>query len=405
MVEKILHWLIGCAEFEIIGDHARFLNITAKSGFSLWGFCKRDGTACVTCRARDYKRLRPLARRCHVRLKCRRKSGLPFYVNRILHRKGMVIGVGCAVAIYAFLGSFVWGVSVQGTDTLTDFSVLNAAKKSGVYIGVSKKDFVPRLAAHNIIAELPELKWAAVNTDGCFVEISVSESAQTPQITDDTVWSNIVAGRAGTVLSIEAEHGRPEVSVGDTVAEGDLLISGLYQEKLDPYSPVPDDPYHSLGAARGSVIAETYREFTVEIPSVISKQQSTGRRQVNWFFNAFGLRLPLGLNTIPQGDFRAYSKTNILTALGTPLPVSIERDVYELTEQIDVQLTEEQQRQTALLQLREAQREALPDGGKVLTEELSFEISSEGCVLTARCRCEEEIAVLREVLVNQTKNE
>lgn len=402
MIERFFHWLIGFAEFEICGDYARFLNMTARSGFSLWGFSKSEDAARACCRARDYRRLRPLAHRCGVRLCCKRKCGLPFYVRLALRRKGMVVGSACAAAIYVFLGSFVWGISVKGTQTLTDRAVMDSAGSNGVYIGAAKSSFVPRLSARGIISDLPELKWAAVNTDGCFVEIAVSESAETPGITDDTKWSNIVAAKAGKILAIEAEHGRPEVAIGDIVAEGDLLISGLYQEKTDPYAPVPDDPYQSLGAARGRVIAETYREFTVQVSPIKRVQRLTGEKKTNSLLNVFGLRLPLGLNTTPQKDCQTYSRVHTLTALGTELPISLERDIYRFTEEYDKTLSEEEQKQEAVFKLREAQRAALPEKGKILSEQLDFNFSQEGCTLTAKCRCEEEIALLLEISVNHT---
>ncbi len=93
----------------------------------------------------------------------------------------------------------------------------------------------------------------AVNTDGCFLEISLQESAEAPEVTDDSQWSNVVATRAGTVLSVEAQRGRPAVHPGDTVEAGELLIAGLYSRTANPYSPPPEKLYQILGPAPGGV--------------------------------------------------------------------------------------------------------------------------------------------------------
>lgn len=405
MLEKVFHLLTGYARFEITGDSVRFLNMAAKSGFGLWGFSRREGKLCARCRARDYKRLRPLARRCGARLRCVKKRGLPFQLRRLWLRKGMAAGVLCGIGLYFFLSSFVWGVSVSGTEILNDRQVLEAARESGVYVGARKDSFAPRLAAHSIINDLPKLEWASVNTNGCFVEVAVEEGAQKPEITDDLEWSNIVASRAGTVRAIEAERGRPEVVLGDTVREGELLISGLYQERLDPYSPPPKEPFKALGAARGSVTAETYREFTVQVSAVKREQFPTGEKRVNAFLHVFGLRIPLGLNEIPQEECRAYSEISVLTALDTSLPLSLERDVYEFLEEKDETLSEEKLKEAALLKLREAQRAAITPGGRVVREELEYSFPEGMCILSAKCRCEEEIGEVRKVLVNQTESE
>lgn len=403
MTTKIIHLLTGYAKFEIHGDSARFINMAARSGLALWGFSTENGVHTCCCRAADYKKLRQYARRSSAKLHCTEKHGAPFYTAKLLKRKGLLIGGACGIALYIFLGSFVWGVTVTGVDTLTDKAILTSAKSNGIYIGASRQSFSPRVAARGIVADLPELKWASVNTNGCFVEISVSESAKKPEITDDTKWSNITAGRAGTIVAIEAEHGRPEVKIGDTVAEGDLLISGLYQEEIDPYSPPPDDPYQSLGSARGRVLAETYREFTVQVATETTTAQPTGQRQKNSSVNIFGVRLPLGINTVPQGEFTSYTKVKNLCVLGTQLPISLETTVYAFTEEAPRTLTKSEAEQTALLKLREAQKATLPTGGTVHSEELSYTHTNGVCILTAKCRCIEEIGVLREVLLNPTE--
>lgn len=399
MLERIFHLLTGYAEFEIKGDSARFLNIAAKSGFGFWGFAKREGKALVSCKAREYRRLRPVARRCHVRLHCVRKRGLPFQTRRLWMRKGLLAGALGGAALYAFLGSFLWGVNVSGTELLSDRQILDAARQSGVYEGVPKDSFSPKGASHQIVTLVPGLNWVSVNTDGCFAEIAVGEGEEKPEITDDAKWSNMVASRAGTILKVEAERGRPEVHPGDTVQEGDLLISGLYQEEVDPYGPQPDKPLETLGAARGRVLAETYREFTVQVSAVKRETVPDGRKKVNASLTVFGIRIPLGLHAVPEEECRAYTETSSLTALGVSLPLTLERDVYEFTQESSRALDEEELKAAALLKLREAQKAAVAEGGRIVKEELEYSFPDGLCILSAKCRCEEEISVKQEILV------
>lgn len=400
MLEKVFHWMSGSVKFLILGDAARFLNMAAKSGWGFWDFGREEGLASASCRPRDYLRLRPLARKSRARLRCVEKRGLPFRLVKLKKRPGMVVGALCAAAVFWFLSGCVWGVRVSGTETLGDSVVLTAARNNGVYPGARKSSFVPRLAAHGIMGELQGLDWATVNTDGCYVEVAVREAERTPEVTDDTILSNIVATRAGTVLAVEAERGRPEVAPGDTVQAGDLLISGSYQEKLDPWSPVPDDPFEEIGAARGRVIGETYREFAVQVSAVKKTVVPTGRRQVNRAVSVFGLRIPLGLNAEPAGEWRRYEKTTRVSALGVELPLAFEREIYEFTEESARTLTEDELKDAALYKLRKAQRAEIAPGGRVLKEELTFSFPDGMCVLSARCRCEEEISRVQKVLVD-----
>ena len=99
-------------------------------------------------------------------------------------------------------------------------------------LGVSLKGLDAKAAALAIQNDLPGVTWLSINTGGCFVEISLRESVEAPEVVDDREWSNMVATRPGTILSIQAERGRPVVSPGDTVEAGQMLSAGLYEHCL-----------------------------------------------------------------------------------------------------------------------------------------------------------------------------
>lgn len=399
MVEKIFHQLTGCAEFTIQGDTARFLNLAAKSGFGFWNFRREGEKMLVCCRAGEYKKLRPLARRCRVKLRCEKKWGAPFLLRRLWLRPGLVAGALCAMGLFLFLNSFVWNVRVSGAETYGDGPVLAAARSAGVYPGAGRSSFDPKLAAREIIGELEGLKWAAVNTNGCFIEVAVGEASPAPEFTGREGWSNMIASRAGTILSVEAELGRPEVKPGEAVEQGQLLISGLYEEQLDPWDPRAANPLRTIGPARGRVLAETHREFTVQVSAERKEQRLTGEKQVNRALEIFGVRIPLGLNTVPKEDFRLSHEDVPLKALGVELPVILRQEVYQFTEESRRTLDKAELEQAALLKLRELQKEALPEGSSVLKEELSWSFPEGMCILTDKCRCRENIGLIQEVLV------
>lgn len=399
MLEQVFHLLSGYVEFEVRGNAPRFFNVAAKSGFPLWGFRQEGEVKVCRGKAGDYPRLRPVCRRCKVSLRLRKKRGIPFQANRLIARKGLLIGAVLGIGLYVFLSGFVWGVSVRGSETVTDREILNAAARYGVYPGTGKGELNLNRAASGVLSQIPKLSWAAVNDDGCYLEIVVKEGEEKPEIADDSRWSNIVATREGRVAEIRAEHGRPEVSLGDTVEKGDLLISGLYQEVVDPWGPQPDSPLQTQGAARGSVKAETYREFTVQVSGEKKLWVPQGAVQKNKSLLLFGLRLPLGLNLAPQGEGHGARELRPLQALGTTLPVSLETETFQPMRQEKRTLSEEEMKAAALLKLRQAQRAQISPGGRVLTEELSYGFSQGICVLQAKCRCLEEIGEVKEILV------
>ena len=399
MMERLAHFLTGWVEFEARGNGPRFLNAAARSGVEFWGFRREEGCLVLRGKARQYGCLRPLFRRCGIRPKLRCRGGLPFFIARLWRQKGLAVGSLLGVGVYLFLSGFCWGVTVTGAETLPDSQVLEVARQHGVSLGVSLKGLDAKAAALAIQNDLPGVTWLSINTGGCFVEISLRESVEAPEVVDDREWSNMVATRPGTILSIQAERGRPVVSPGDTVEAGQMLIAGLYEQEQDPYSPPPEDPYQILGAARGSVRALTYREFTVEVPQEKVVDSPTGQRWEAYSLVVFGLRIPLGLNTFPEEGVSQWKESTPWSPLGKDLPLVWEKTTYVSLEEERVLLEEEAWKEAALLQLRQLQREELPAGSKVVEEDLTYQFQDGVCVLTAQCRCEEEIGEVRKISV------
>ncbi len=400
MLEKLFHWLFGYARFRVVGDGARFFTICAKSRIGLWGYRRESGQAMACVRAREYRKLRRISRRAGVRLRVMERKGLPFWLQRLSRRKGLVMGALCGAALYVFLSGFTWGVTVSGTQKLPDSLILDAARHCGIYVGSRLDGQSPRGANAGIQTQVAGLSWVGVNTDGCFTHILVNESSERPRLAEKGGWSNIVAAREGQVVEIQAASGRPEVALGDTVVKGQLLISGLYQERQDPWAEPLEDPLQVTGQARGSVVAETYREFTVQVSAKKNERLETGWVQSRYTLCLFGLRIPLGMPFGEAGEnVRCWQETYQAKALGTVLPLSIQREARAYGEKQVRVLSEEEQKEQALLKLRQAQRAGIAPGGRVAQEELVFSFTEGACILQAKCRCREEIGVVQEILV------
>lgn len=401
MLEKIFHLLSGYAEFRVEGDSAssaRFFTIAAKSRIGLWGYRRKDGAPVARVKAREYRKLRGACRRSGLRVRLLKKRGVPFQLHRLRKRKGLVLGALGGGMLYIFLSGFLWGVSVSGTELLPESRILGSAAHYGLEQGRPMGKVSPRHASQGILAEVPELSWVGINTDGCFVEIAVKEGQPQPEREDVPGWSNIVASREGKVVEIQAESGRPEVALGEAVEQGQLLISGLYEEEQDPWAEPVKDPLQVIGPARGSVVAETYRTFTVHVGAAKEEWVETGEEESRYSLYFLGMRLPLGL-PLPEGAGRTYRERKPLKVLDTELPVAWEKEARVSLEERTHELSEEEQEVQALLKLREAQRAEIAEGGEVIEEELEFHYADGLCILQARCRCREEIGIIREIMV------
>lgn len=398
MLTGIYRWLTGYVEFLVEGDGARLFSMAAKRGLLLWDFKRRNGAACARIRPGEYRRLRPLCRRCGAVCRVKRKRGMPFQLARLWARKGLILGTLLGAVLYWYLSGFIWGVSVSGTEKLLPRQVLEAAADSGVYVGAHRESLRAENPEGKLQSLLPGLSWVSVNTDGCFAEVAVKEAAPKPEPEKKDELSNIVAARAGKIVKLEAHEGRPEALIGETVFEGQLLIAGLYEEQPDPWNPNPPEPYRRTGAARGSVIAETYREFTVQVSGTEFRPVESGQSSELWL-EVFGIKIPLGLFGEYDGPKRSWTEVRQCELLGVELPLGLRRRTTVYLEERERPLTRKEQKAAALRKLRDIQRSQLPPGSSIRREELDFTFSDGLCILSSKCRCWEEIGRLEKILV------
>lgn len=396
MLVEISRLLQGYVSFELKGDSNRFINLAVKKGIVLWGFQKDETGARANVKAGEYRKLWAVKRRCGITMRHTQKHGLVFQTERLRRRKGLMIGAALMIAVYMFLSSFIWDVQVAGNDTLTDAQVLAAASGRGVSAGVLKKSIEPEMTARQLMLDLQDVSWITVNTNGCSVEIRLKELLEKPEYAAGENPANIVANQAGRILSITAESGMTRVKVGDMVESGQVLITGVYTENIDPYVQKQAPIKTFLVAARGEVTAETAHEFVAEV-SMYQQEEVVRRERSNSYLNFFGLLVPLGLQATANGEYRVYEENNPLVLLDRAMPVGILNRNYVFYETQEKQLPQEEMRRLALYKLREQQKELLGETAKITEETLSYQFADGTCTLTAVCRCEEKIGISNEI--------
>ena len=99
--------------------------------------------------------------------------------------------------------------------------------------GVSRGCFWPSLSADlvrsRMMTLLPQIGWMTVNVSGSRAIVLVSEREEKPEIYLESAAADIVAGRTGIVTQLSVLSGRPLVSPGQSVLEGETLVSGVME--------------------------------------------------------------------------------------------------------------------------------------------------------------------------------
>lgn len=313
VTRDILNFIFGCVEFTAEnGFTERFINSCTVNNIPLWDVVKKDGILSAKTTAKGYRRIRLPAKKSSMNVHIKRKYGLPFFINRYSRRTALISGFIIAFLLLVFLTGHVWIIEVSGNEHLTDNEVLEAFEESGLKIGKRINNLKFPQIESAAMQKLGNASWAAVTIRGCTAEIKVRELMKTPEIETHHGTSNIVASKDGQIEIIEVYRGSATVKVGQPVLEGELLISGITESRLQT---------NLFTDADGYAVAKT----NIKVKSVTDKKITVCTPEEKKVWSIFFLGAEI---FPPKEDGDCYIHRSRLKINGKEMPFGINYRLY-----------------------------------------------------------------------------
>lgn len=206
--------------------------------------------------AHDMEKLNAVMQRCGCDYRVNAKKGALWYPTSLIKRTVLFSGLILFVLVALWLPSRILFITVEGNQTIPDKYILECAKDCAITFGSSRRTVRSEQSKNMLLSKIPQLQWVGINTSGCVANILVREGTTRHEIPTEASVSSIVASRDGVIQSIDVLHGTKTCSVGQTVKQGDLLISGYTDCGLKV----------NAEAAEGEVFAYTTRDLQVIAP-------------------------------------------------------------------------------------------------------------------------------------------
>ncbi len=365
----------------------RFLNLCAKNNISVWDAHVNINEISGKMYAKDYKTIKTIAKKSCMRLKVKKRYGLPFLIRRYRHRYGIPIGVFLFFMIIWFLSGFCLNISINGNADIPKEKVLASLNSSGVYLGARIKNIDPQKARQDFLIKNQQFSWAAFNIKGCFVDVELVKTEKKPTKTKLKSPCNIVAKTDGKILKIKAYSGRVSVKIGEAVAKGDLLVSGAIELTNKTTKFVNSD---------AEIIAQTRHSLEVFVPFKYKQKiydESIKKRSVLTIAN---INIPLFFGEI---DKPYIAKQNIknFSFLGTQLPIKKTTAHFKKIYNKPIILDESTAKQIATSKMKEKSQKQLKNTITSVESE-SFKKKSNGILHKKVFICEENIAAYKKIL-------
>lgn len=268
---RLWNFLAGYVMIRVEGlSLEKFLNLASEQGVVIVSAKRISYTVLsAVVSARGFKKLQSIAAEKYS-ISLIKQAGIPYQFSRLILRKVLFAGLVVIIAGVFAASLFVWEVKISGLEYNEAAALKEELAELGIYGGAVKSIIDTKEAEKRLLIDHPEYAWLNIRLHGAVADVEVVPAIPVPKIVDDTRPCNIVAAKDALIVSVTAMTGRARVKKGDTVREGDVLISGLV---WDPGMT------RMLFAARGEVIGSVWYSGEASAPLYRKAQSKTGRMQ------------------------------------------------------------------------------------------------------------------------------
>lgn len=362
------------------------LNLLANEKIEFWDITRTDELHYeISVLPKSAAQVEALALRAYCTVTLSRRSGFLHDLRRLLRRPVLAFGTALVLFLSFFLQSFVWTVEVQGPETVHDEEILRALEEEGIHFGAWGKDVDYKALRDRLLLRLPELSWVAVNRAGG--KLTVFATARRFAASEKSPYpaANVIAVRDAVLTEVTILEGMRLCKVGDTVREGQVLVSAFEDYGLCLRGV----------CARAEIYGQTWREMTLVSPSVTCEKRYTGRewKQISLLLGRKRINL-CGNSGISDANCDKMISVKELALPDCEIPLTIETATYREYELVPVPVQNAKTELTAAFERQTVQEMV---AGTITSADYAFSESGGLFILRVQAVCTEMVARLQPV--------
>ena len=237
----------------------RFVNLCRNNGIELRHLVRRENAIQMEIDAENFKKLRPLVRKTHVKIHILDRQGPAFFFYRHKKRWWFLFGAAVCTGVIYVMSLFVWQIDIDGNRKYTDALILQALAKMDVKTGCRKSEIDLPKIEEELRIMYNEITWVSASIAGTKLQIELREGdlkisgssggGQTGNVkrvenrennpktqngeSETDLPANLVADEDAIITNLVVRRGTVAVRYGDEVKKGDVLIEGkvyIYNE-------------------------------------------------------------------------------------------------------------------------------------------------------------------------------
>ena len=318
-------------------DPTGALQAIRRSGITLWNVTMLgEYTWEFTLDRIDHKRLLHLTQKRGENCVTIKKFGFYWTMLEFLKRPVLIFGIIMLLVLSLWVPSRIFFVQVTGNISIPDRQIIEYAKECGIIFGASRRQVRSEQVKNKLLAGMPQLQWAGINTSGCVAYIYVRERIPEHEETQSNGVCSIVASSDAVITEITVRKGNGLCKPGQAVKSGQVLISGYTD------CGICIQAVH----AEGEIIGLTQRTLTVLFPLDRLKKTDAyaSEKKYSLIIGKKQINLSQDSGILGMTCDKIYEQKSITLPGGFCLPISLvcETLIYYHTEETEATASEKQ---------------------------------------------------------------
>ena len=206
----------------------RFVNLCRNNGIELRHLIRKENAIQMEIDAENFKKLRPLVRKTHVKIHILNRHGPAFFFYRHKRRWWFLLGMTVFAGMIYILSLFVWQIDIDGNRKYTDALILQALAQMDVKTGCRKSEIDLPEIEEELRIMYNEITWVSASIAGTKLQIELREG-------DLKISGSLGGGQTGNVKRVENRENNPKTQNGESetdlpanlVADEDAIITNL----------------------------------------------------------------------------------------------------------------------------------------------------------------------------------
>ena len=313
----LLNIILGYVTVEVEGYFIeRFINLCNSQKIFLWNLKRTHSTRIIiNIGIKDFKKLKPIARKTKCRVKMQKKKGIPFLLHKYQKRKIFFIFFLLIILSIIILSNFIWNIEITGNENISSKEIQKLLEENNFKIGKCKIGLTTKELIQQIRLERSDIAWIGIEIEGTNATVKIVEADLKPDIIAEDEYCNLIATKDGMITKVIAQNGTPLVKEGDVVTKGTILVGGWLEGKYTGTRYVH---------ANGDVQAKVWYSQKEKIPLKQVEKVKTGNEENKYSvkINNFKINLTKGVSKFKKYDtIEASKKLKLFSNFYLPIEI------------------------------------------------------------------------------------